>query len=62
MNEEKVISYIQQQIMDEWRSVMKYEEQLKKPAWEGDQIIQDCITNAKDRIEIYTTILNKFEQ
>ncbi len=48
--------------MDEWRSVMKYEEQLKKPAWEGDQIIQDCITNAKDRIEIYTTILNKFEQ
>ena len=62
MNEEKVISYIQQQIMDEWRSVMKYEEQLKKPAWEGDQIIQDYIANAKERIEIYTTILNKFEQ
>jgi hypothetical protein len=62
MNEEKAISYIQQQIMDEWRSVMKYEEQLKKPAWEGDQVIQDCIANAKERIEIYTIILNKFEQ
>jgi hypothetical protein len=62
MNEEKAISYIQQQIMDEWRSVMKYEEQLKKPAWEGDQVIQDCIANAKERIEMYTIILNKFEQ
>jgi len=62
MNEEKAISYIQQQIMDEWRSVMKYEEQLKKPAWEGDQVIKDCIANAKERIDIYTIILNKFEQ
>ena len=41
---------------------MKYEEQLKKPAWEGDQVIQDCIANAKERIEMYTIILNKFEQ
>jgi hypothetical protein len=48
--------------MDEWRAVMKYEAQLKKPAWEGDQIIRDCIDNAKERIEIYTIILNKFEQ
>ena len=60
--EEKVINHIQQQIMDEWRAVMKYEEQLKKPAWEGDQIIKDCIDNAKERIEIYTIILNKFEE
>jgi hypothetical protein len=60
--EEKAISYIQHQIMDEWRAVMKYEAQLKKPAWEGDQIIRDCIDNAKDRIEIYTIILNKLEQ
>ena len=62
MNEEKVIRYLQQQIMDEWRAVMKYEEQLKKPAWEGDAVIQDCIANAKERIGIYTIILNKFEQ
>jgi hypothetical protein len=62
MNEERVITHIQQQILDEWRAVMKYEEQLKKPAWEGDKVIQDCIANAKERIEIYTIILNKFEQ
>ena len=62
MNEEKVISYLQQQIMDEWRSVMKYEEQLNKPEWEGDKIIQDCIANSKERIQILYIILNKFEQ
>jgi hypothetical protein len=60
--EEKAISYVQQQIMDEWRSVMKYEEQLRVPSFEDDQIIRDCIDNAKERIEIYTIILNKFEQ
>jgi len=62
MNEEKVISYLQQQIMEEWRVVMKYEDQLKKPEWEGDEIISACIANAKERIEMYTIILNKFEQ
>lgn len=62
MNEEKVINYLQQQIMEEWRVVMKYEDQLKKPEWEGDEIISACIANAKERIEIYTIILNKFEQ
>jgi hypothetical protein len=62
MSEEKVIIHIQQQIMDNWRSVMKYEDQLRVPFFEDDQIIRDCITNAKERIEIYTTILNKFEQ
>jgi hypothetical protein len=62
MNEEKVIKHIQQQIMDEWRSVMKYEDQLRVPFFEDDQIIHDCIANAKERIEIYTIILNKFEQ
>lgn len=58
--EEKVINYVQQQIMDEWRTVMKYEDQLRDIG--HDQIIQDCIDNAKERIEIYTLILNKFEQ
>jgi hypothetical protein len=62
MNEEKVINHIQQQIMDEWRNVMKYEEQIKKPEWEGEEIISACIDNAKERIEIYTFILNKLEQ
>lgn len=62
MKEEKVIEFIQRNIMDEWRVVMKYEDQLKKPEWEGDEIISACIANAKERIEIYTLILNKFEQ
>jgi hypothetical protein len=62
MSEETVIDYVQQQIMDNWRAVMKYEDQLKKPEWEGDEIISACIANAKERIEIYTIILNKFEQ
>jgi len=62
MNEEKVIEFIQRTIMDEWRAVMKYEDQLKKPEWEGEEIISACIDNAKERIEIFTIILNKFEQ
>jgi hypothetical protein len=62
MNEDNVINYVQQQIMEEWRVVMKYEDQLKKPEWEGDEIISAYIANAKERIEIYTIILNKFEQ
>jgi hypothetical protein len=62
MSEEKVISYVQQQIMNEWRIVMKYEDQLRVPFFEDDQIIRDCIANAKERIEFYTLILNKFEQ
>ena len=39
MNEEKVINFIQEQIMDEWRMVMNYEAQLKKPEWEGDETV-----------------------
>ena len=64
MKEEQVISYVQQQIMDNWRSVMKYEDQLRNIMFysEDDHIIHDCIANAKERIEIYTLILNKFEQ
>ncbi len=62
MNEEEVIEFIQRTIMEEWRLVMKYEDQLKKPEWEDDQIIRDCVANAKDRIKIFTIILNKFEQ
>jgi hypothetical protein len=60
MSEETVIDYVQQQVMDNWRAVMKYEDQLRDIG--NDDIIQDCIANAKLRIEIYTEILNKFEQ
>jgi hypothetical protein len=58
--EDKAISYVQMQIMDNWRTVMKYEDQLREIG--NDDIIQDCITNAKERIAIYTSILNKLEQ
>jgi hypothetical protein len=62
MNEEKVIIYVQQQIMDNWWLVMRYDDQLRVPSFEDDQIIHDCIANAKERIEYYTLILNKLEQ
>jgi hypothetical protein len=64
MSEEKVIEFIQCTIMNEWRSVMKYEDQLRNIMFyaEDDPIIHDCIANAKERIEIFTIILNKFEQ
>ena len=61
--EEKVIQYVQETIMNEWRSVMKYEQQQRNMGIdESDPIIQDCIDNAKERIEMYTLILNKLEQ
>jgi hypothetical protein len=60
MNEDKAINYVQQQIMDNWREVMKYEDQLRDIG--NDDIIQACVANAKERIEIYTLILNKLEQ
>jgi hypothetical protein len=61
--EEKAIQHVQETIMNLWRSVMKYEEQQRDMGTgERDQIIQDCIDNAKEQIEIYTTILNKLEQ
>ena len=60
MNEEKVITYLQHQIMESWRTVMNYEQQLRDIG--HDDIIEDCIVSAKYKIEIYTIILNKFEQ
>jgi hypothetical protein len=59
MNEETIINYVQQQIMDSWREVMKYEDQLRDIG--NDDIIQACIDGAKERIEIYTAILEKYE-
>jgi hypothetical protein len=62
MSEEKVIEFIQCTIMNEWKAVMMYEAQLKEPELKDDEILLDCVANAKERIEIYTLILNKFEQ
>jgi hypothetical protein len=62
MSEEKVIEFIQCTIMNEWKVVMMYEAQLKEPELKDDEILLDCVANAKERIEIFTIILNKFEQ
>jgi hypothetical protein len=62
MSEEKVIEFIQCTIMNEWKVVMMYEAQLKEPELKDDEILLDCVSNAKERIEIFTIILNKFEQ
>ena len=62
MKEEEVIEFIQRTIMNEWKVVMMYEAQLQEPQLKDDEILLDCVANAKERIEIYTIILNKFEQ
>jgi hypothetical protein len=61
--EEKVISYVQQQIMDEWRSVMKYEATAKKTKT-LNQIIDELAKkegypDVKLSHSIYTAILKK---
>ena len=62
MKEEEVIEFIQRTIMNEWKVVMMYEAQLQEPELKDDEILLDCVANAKERIEIFTIILNKFEQ
>jgi hypothetical protein len=62
MNEEQVIEFIQRTIMNEWKVVMMYEAQLQEPELKDDEILLDCVANAKERIEMFTIILNKFEQ
>jgi hypothetical protein len=62
MKEEEVIEFIQRTIMNEWKVVMMYEAQLQEPELKDDEILLDCVANAKERIEMFTIILNKFEQ
>jgi hypothetical protein len=42
-----------------WKAVMNYEEQLRTIG--HDQIIEDCIAVEKEKVYIYTTILNQLE-
>ena len=62
--EDKVIEYVQNQIMFAWKSVMKYEAQLSNlDINEQDaSIIQTLIDAEKEKVEIYTLILEKLEQ
>jgi hypothetical protein len=59
MKNNKAIAHVQNQIMLSWKAVMNYEQQLRDIG--HDQIIEDCIVVEKERVYIYTTILNRLE-
>jgi hypothetical protein len=59
MSNNKAIAHVQNQIMLSWKAVMNYEEQLRNIG--HDQIIEDCIAVEKEKVYIYTTILNQLE-
>lgn len=59
MSNNKAIAHVQNQIMLSWKAVMNYEEQLRTIG--HDQIIEDCIAVEKEKVYIYTTILNQLE-
>jgi hypothetical protein len=59
MSNNKAIAHVQNQIMVSWKTVMNYEEQLRTIG--HDQIIEDCIAAEKEKVYIYTTILNQLE-
>lgn len=59
MSNNKAIAHVQNQIMVSWKTVMNYEEQLRTIG--HDQIIEDCIAMEKEKVYIYTTILNQLE-
>jgi hypothetical protein len=59
MSNNKAIAHVQNQIMLSWKAVMNYEQQLRDIG--HDQIIEDCIAVEKEKVYIYTTILNQLE-
>lgn len=59
MNNNKAIAHVQNQIMLSWKAVMNYEQQLRDIG--HDQIIEDCIAVEKERVYIYTSILNQID-
>jgi hypothetical protein len=62
---QKAILYLQSEIMLAYRGLMKYEDQLRNIMFydEDDQrIIQDCVDNFKERIEMFETILEHLEK
>ena len=61
---DKAIEYAQNQIMFAWKSVMKYEAQLSNlDINEQDaSIIQTLIDAEKEKVEIYTLILENLEK
>jgi len=62
---QKAILYLQNEIMLAYRGLTKYEDQLRNIMFydEDDQrIIQDCVDNFKERIEMFETILEHLEK
>jgi hypothetical protein len=60
---DKAINDIQNDIMNAWKSVMRYEEQLRNISvyQENEDILLLLIDNEKSRIETLTAILDKLE-
>lgn len=58
---DRAITDIQNQIMNAWKSVMKYEEQMRNISVheENDDILLALISNEKSKIETLTAILNE---
>jgi hypothetical protein len=62
---QKAILYLQNEIMLAYRGLMKYEDQLRNIMFDDvhdQRIVQDCVDNFKERIEMYETILEQLEQ
>ena len=59
MSNNKAIAHVQNQIMLSWKAVMNYEQQLRDIG--HDEIIEACIETEKEKVYIYTTILNQLE-
>ena len=61
---DKAIEFAQNQIMFAWKSVMGYEAQLGNVELNDQDtaIIRNLIDAEKERVEIFTLILEKLEQ
>ena len=64
ITKEHAIEYAQNQIMFAWKSVMKYEEQLGKLELNDHDasMIRILIDAEKEKVELYTLILEHLEQ
>jgi hypothetical protein len=62
---QKAILYLQSEIMLAYRGLMIYDDQLRNIMFDDVhdlRIVQDCVDNFKERIEMYETILEHLEK
>ena len=65
ITKQKAILYLQSEIMLAYRGLMRYEDQLRLLTLydeEDQRIVQDCVDNFKERIEMFETILEHLEK